>query len=174
MTGVSRCVNRMDWFFALSLVHLWHHDCRRRCFDCRCKVSRAGTGFARLRLAPRLVGNRQDYRIAHMAKNAGEPIGHDATNGTRRSRATTKTAVTRRAPGRATRQILSGADLTPPPELYGSSGSMAPVTFASRFLIALAVLVIASALIWAFWGMAAATPVLLLLALGLIASWLVL
>jgi predicted neutral ceramidase superfamily lipid hydrolase len=51
---------------------------------------------------------------------------------------------------------------------------MAPVTFASRFLIALAVLVIASALIWAFWGMAAATPVLLLLALGLIASWLVL
>jgi small-conductance mechanosensitive channel len=69
---------------------------------------------------------------------------------------------------------LSGAELAPPPESSETGGSIAPVTFASRFLIALAVLVLASALIWAIWGMAAATPVLLLLALGLIASWIVL
>ena len=82
--------------------------------------------------------------------------------------------MTRRSPGRATRQILSGADLVPPAESLESAGSIAPVTVASRYLIALAILVIAAALVWAIWGMAAATPVLLLLALGLIASWLVL
>jgi hypothetical protein len=82
--------------------------------------------------------------------------------------------VTRRAPGRATRQILSGADLAPPPEAIEPAGSIAPVTFASRYLIVLAVLVVASALVWAVWGMAAATPLLLLLALGLIGSWLIL
>ena len=82
--------------------------------------------------------------------------------------------MTRRTPGRATRQILSGADLAPPPESFDPGASIAPVTLASRFLIALAILVVASALIWAIWGMAAATPLLLLLAFGLIASWLVL
>lgn len=108
-----------------------------------------------------------------MAKDAGEANRRESTDGERSSR-TTKSVVTRRTPGRATRQILSGADLAPPPEAYEPRGSIAPVTFASRFLMALAVLVIAAALIWAIWGMAAATPVLLILALGLIASWLVL
>jgi hypothetical protein len=82
--------------------------------------------------------------------------------------------VSRRTPGRATRQILSGADLAPPADSFEPAAPVAPVTLASRYLIVLAALVVAAALIWAIWGVAAATPVLLLLALGLIASWLVL
>jgi hypothetical protein len=109
-----------------------------------------------------------------MAQDTDEPIAPGSTGGARSPRTAAKHAVTRRTPGRATRQILSGADLVPPPESSDSGNSVTPVTFASRFLIALAVLVIGSALVWAIWGMGAATPLLLLLALGLIASWLVL
>jgi hypothetical protein len=109
-----------------------------------------------------------------MAKDIDEANRRESTDGAGSSRPTAKSVVTRRTPGRATRQILSGADLAPPLESYEPRGSIAPVTFASRYLMALAVLVVASAIIWAIWGMAAATPVLLLLALGLIATWLVL
>jgi hypothetical protein len=83
--------------------------------------------------------------------------------------------MTRRPPGRVTRQILSGAQLTPPRDtLGGRSTDGAPFSFAFRYLIALAALVIASALVWAIWGMGPASLLLLLLALGLVASWLVL
>src|SRR5262245_10926431 len=109
-----------------------------------------------------------------MAQDPEEPIASGATSGARSSRPAARRAVTRRTPGRATRQILSGADLAPPPESLDSGGPIAPVTFASRYLVALAVLVVGAALVWAILGMAAATPILLLLALGLIASWLVL
>jgi hypothetical protein len=83
--------------------------------------------------------------------------------------------VRRRAPGRATRQILSGSELAPPGETIGGhSTDGQPVSFAFRYLVALAVLVVVSALVWAVWGMPAASVGLLALAVGLIASWLVL
>jgi hypothetical protein len=65
--------------------------------------------------------------------------------------------------------------LTPPRETIGGhSTDGQPVSFAFRYLVALAGLVIASAVVWAVWGMPAASAVLLALAVGLIASWLVL
>ena len=83
--------------------------------------------------------------------------------------------MTRRAPGRPTRQILSGSDLVPPRQTIGGhSTDGQPVSFAFKYLVALAVLVIVTALVWAVWGMPAASAVLLALAVGLIASWLVL
>ena len=83
--------------------------------------------------------------------------------------------MTRRAPGRPTRQILSGSELAPPRETIGGHSTDGhPVSFAFRYLVALAVLVILTALVWAIWGMPAASAVLLALAVGLIASWLVL
>ena len=81
----------------------------------------------------------------------------------------------RRAPGRATRQILSGSELVPPRETIGGhSTDGEPVSFAFKYLVVLAALVIITALVWAIWGMPAASAVLLALAVGLIASWLVL
>jgi hypothetical protein len=82
--------------------------------------------------------------------------------------------VRRRAPGRVTRQILSGAQLTPPRDTLGGHGAGASFSFAFRYLVVLAALVIASALVWVIWGIGPASIILLILALGLIASWLVL
>jgi len=83
--------------------------------------------------------------------------------------------VTRRTPGRATRQILSGSELAPPRETIGGhSTDGEPVSFAFKYLVTLAILVVVTALVWAVWGMPAASAVLLTLAAGLIASWLVL
>jgi len=83
--------------------------------------------------------------------------------------------VKRRAPGRATRQILSGSELSPPRDTIGGhSTDGQPVSFAFKYLVALAGLVTAAALVWAVWGMPAASAVLLALAVGLIATWLVL
>jgi hypothetical protein len=65
--------------------------------------------------------------------------------------------------------------LAPPGEtIGGQSTSGKPSSLAFRYLVALAVLVVATALVWALWGMPAASAVLLALSLGLIASWLVL
>ena len=81
----------------------------------------------------------------------------------------------RRAPGRATRQILSGAELSPPGETIGGAASpQSGLSLPFAYLVALAILVVASALTWALWGMAPASVLLLLLAVGLIGSWLVL
>jgi hypothetical protein len=83
--------------------------------------------------------------------------------------------MTRRSPGRATRQILSGTQLAPPREIAGSSSTEGePVSFVFIYLFALAALIIASAIVWAIWGIGAASGILLVLAIGLIASWLVL
>ena len=83
--------------------------------------------------------------------------------------------MTRRSPGRATRQILSGSELAPPRETIGGHDSTGqPVSLAFRYLIGLAALVIAAAIVWASWGMPAASAVLIVLAVGLVASWLVL
>jgi hypothetical protein len=80
----------------------------------------------------------------------------------------------RRAPGRATRQILSGSELATPRDTIGSQTGTGPsVSIALAYLAGLGVLVILAALVWAIWGMGPASAILLLLALGLIASWLV-
>jgi hypothetical protein len=83
--------------------------------------------------------------------------------------------MTRRVPGRATRQILSGSEIAPPRDTIGGhSTDGQPVSFALKYLVALSVLVVATALVWAVWGMPAASAILLALAVGLMASWLVL
>ncbi len=82
--------------------------------------------------------------------------------------------MSRRAPGRAARQILSGSDLARPPDSGAGRGAdQQPISLTFLYLVSLAVLVIASALVWVIWGMSAASAVLFVLALGLIASWLV-
>ena len=83
--------------------------------------------------------------------------------------------MSRRPAGRAARQILSGSDLTTPGDtIGGQSTSGQPSSLAFKYFVALAVLVIVSAFVWALWGMPAASAVLFSLSIGLIASWLVL
>lgn len=80
-----------------------------------------------------------------------------------------------RKPGRVTRQILSGSELTPPRDsLAGQFPREESHSISFWYLVALSVLIVVSALIWAIWGMGAASPLLLILALGLVAAWLVL
>ena len=83
--------------------------------------------------------------------------------------------MSRRTPGRATRQILSGSQIESAPEMIASRGRpLEPVSVTYWYLVVLSVLIVLSALVWAIWGMGAASPVLLVLALGLVGSWLVL
>lgn len=82
--------------------------------------------------------------------------------------------MSRRSPGRATRQILSGSQLAPPRDtVAGHSSGDEPISFAFRYLVALAVLVVISALVGVIWGPGPASAIVLVLAIGLIASWLV-
>jgi hypothetical protein len=82
--------------------------------------------------------------------------------------------MSRRAPGRATRQILSGSELAPPRDTFGGQNTTGQsISLAFAYLAALGILAILAALVWAIWGMGPASAILLLLALGLIASWLV-
>lgn len=83
--------------------------------------------------------------------------------------------MTRRTPGRATRQILSGSQLHPPEESVGErTRGTEPLSIGYWYLVGLAILVILSALVWAIWGLAAASAIILILAIGLVASWIVL
>jgi hypothetical protein len=83
--------------------------------------------------------------------------------------------MNRRSPGRATRQILSGSQLSPPRDtIAGRSSGDETVSLVFWYLVALAVLVILSAIVWAIWGMSAASPIVLVLAIALVGSWLVL
>lgn len=83
--------------------------------------------------------------------------------------------MSRRPPGRATRQILSGTQLSPSREAIGgrSAGSL-PVSPILAYFIVLAALVILAAVVWSIWGSGPASVIVLLLAIGLIASWLIL
>ena len=82
--------------------------------------------------------------------------------------------MSRRPPGRATRQILSGSQLAPPPDtVAGHMPGDQAASFAFRYLVGLSVLVVLSALVGVVWGPGPASAILLVLALGLIASWLV-
>jgi hypothetical protein len=82
--------------------------------------------------------------------------------------------MSRRAPGRATKQILSGDQLaTHVPE----RSTVPSVDFGSDlvqwYFVVLSALLLGSVIVWAIWGMGAASPLLFLLALSLIAAWLV-
>lgn len=79
----------------------------------------------------------------------------------------------RKTPGRATRQIISGSQLSATRRTEPPPPAADPDTIVSWFFIGLAILVIAAALLWAIWGMGAATPIIFILAVGLIASWIV-
>ena len=82
--------------------------------------------------------------------------------------------MSRRAPGRATRQILSGSELARPSDPGdGRESGRQPVSIVVAYFMALGALVVLSAFVWALWGMGPASVLLFLLALGLIASWLV-
>ncbi len=83
--------------------------------------------------------------------------------------------MSRRTPGRAARQILSGNQLQPSPKgVGGRKNEGEPIAVAFWYLVALAMLVVISSIVWSIWGMGAATPFLLILSIGYIASWLVL
>ena len=83
--------------------------------------------------------------------------------------------MSRRSAGRVTRQILSGAQLSPPRDTFsGDSTQLSSASLAYRYLVGLAVLVIVATLFWALWGPGLASIILLVLAVGLLASWLVL
>lgn len=83
--------------------------------------------------------------------------------------------MSRRTPGRATRQILSGSQLDSARETIRTRDSpLEPASVTYWYLVVLSVLIVLSALVWAFWGMGAASPVLFVLAVGLVGSWLVL
>ncbi len=81
-------------------------------------------------------------------------------------------AEERYARTRQARQVFSGADLTPPADPIGT-----PEPFVLgprgefRYLVALSVLVVLSAVVWAVWGMGAATPLLVPLIVALAAAW---
>lgn len=82
--------------------------------------------------------------------------------------------MSRRSPGRATKQILSGDQLaTHVPE----RSTVPSADFGSHliqwFFVVLSALLLAAVIAWAIWGMGAASPLLFLLAIGLVASWLV-
>jgi len=81
----------------------------------------------------------------------------------------------RHARVRQARQVFSGAELTPPADPIGTPDRFVLGPRGEfRYLVALSVLVVLSALVWAFWGMGAATPLLLVLVAGLLAAWVLL
>ncbi len=98
------------------------------------------------------------------------PAGEDGPGAADRPTAEERFARTRQA-----RQVFSGAELTPPTDPIGT-----PERFVLgprgelRYLIALSVLIVLAALVWVAWGMGAATPLVVLLIVGLLAAWLLL
>ncbi|MCA9880821.1 MAG: hypothetical protein KC442_23650 [Thermomicrobiales bacterium] len=82
--------------------------------------------------------------------------------------------MSRRSPGRATKQILSGDQLAArPPERSTVPTPGFGGTLIQWYFLGLSALLLGAVLGWAIWGMGAASPLLFLLALGLIAAWLV-
>lgn len=83
--------------------------------------------------------------------------------------------MSQRRAGRATRQILSGSQLASSSEATGEyARPVEPASLAYWYLVTLSVLIVLCAIVWAIFGMPAASPLLLILAIGLIGSWLVL
>lgn len=82
--------------------------------------------------------------------------------------------MSRRTPGRATRQILSGSELAPPRRMAreGASANVGP-SLSFWYLTGMGGLLLLATIVWAIWGMGPASPLLLLLAIALILSWVV-
>ena len=74
---------------------------------------------------------------------------------------------------RRARQVLAGNELTPPDDAFGG-GSLLGGSGELRYLLGLAALVLIAAVVFAIWGMSAASPLIFLLALALLAGWFVL
>ncbi|MFN8660631.1 MAG: hypothetical protein U0075_01995 [Thermomicrobiales bacterium] len=82
--------------------------------------------------------------------------------------------MSRRAPGRATKQILSGDQLaTRAPERSTVPGADFGSHLIQWYFVVLSALLLGAVLAWAVWGMGAASPLLFLLAIGLVAAWIV-
>lgn len=82
--------------------------------------------------------------------------------------------MSRRTPGRATKQILSGDQLANhQPARSTVPGPRFNSDLIQWYFIVLSALLLGAVIIWAIWGMGAASPLLLLLALGLIGAWVV-
>jgi hypothetical protein len=82
--------------------------------------------------------------------------------------------MSRRAPGRATKQILSGDQLaTRVPERSTAPSADFGSDLIQWYFVLVSALLLGSVIAWAVWGMGAASPLLFLLALSLIAAWLV-
>ena len=76
---------------------------------------------------------------------------------------------------RRARQVLAGNELTPPDDAFGfGERSVLGGSGELRYLLGLAALVLLAAVIFAIWGMGAASPLIFLLALALLAGWFVL
>ncbi|MFN8593967.1 MAG: hypothetical protein U0031_21135 [Thermomicrobiales bacterium] len=83
--------------------------------------------------------------------------------------------MAKRSAGRATRQILSGSELGPIPDTVGGHDpARERISPTMAYFLVLSGLVILAALLWALWGMAPATPVILVLSVGLLAAWILL
>lgn len=82
--------------------------------------------------------------------------------------------MNRRSPGRATKQILSGDQLA---SRVPERSTVPSADFGNHlvqwYFVGLSALLLGAVVAWAVWGMGAATPMLFLLALGLVAAWLV-
>lgn len=82
--------------------------------------------------------------------------------------------MSRRSPGRATKQILSGDRLA---EHVPQRSTAPSAEFGSHliqwYFVMLSALLLGAVVAWAIWGMGAASPLLLLLAVGLVAAWVV-
>ncbi len=76
---------------------------------------------------------------------------------------------------RQARQVLAGNEVTPPNDPVGFGDRFAVGGSGEfRYLLVLAALIVVSAAVWALWGMGAASAILFLLALALLAGWFVL
>lgn len=64
--------------------------------------------------------------------------------------------------------------IAPEPERDGVLAMLSGEWSDLRYFVALAILVLLAAILWAVWGLGVASPVLFLLALGLLAAWLLL
>lgn len=76
---------------------------------------------------------------------------------------------------RQARQVISGADVRPPSTYSGVYAASAGLFTDSQrtYLIAVGVLLVFGALLWAFFGMGVASVIFFLLSLTMIAGWLV-
>jgi hypothetical protein len=82
--------------------------------------------------------------------------------------------VSRRSPGRATKQILSGDQVaTHVPQRSTAPSADFGSNLIQWYFVVLSALLLGAVIAWAIWGMGAASPLLFLLAIGLVAAWIV-